>query len=75
MKEKLYTIPLTDALRASYPGIPVIYAGGVMSCGRMRGVLGKRDGVYFSEPVFSADNAAGCALLTYRAFVKEAKTV
>ncbi len=66
---------LTDALRASYPGIPVIYAGGVMSCGRMRGVLGKRDGVYFSEPVFSADNAAGCALLTYRAFVKEAKTV
>ncbi len=61
---------LTGELRTRYGGIPVIYAGGVMSCRRMRGLLGRREGVYFSEPAFSADNAAGCAYLTYRSLLK-----
>lgn len=56
---------LTENLRREYPGIPVIYAGGVMSCKRMRKTLGKRENVYFSEPEFSADNAAGTALMAY----------
>ena len=62
---------LTAELRRRYDGIPVIYAGGVMSCKRMRGVLGRRDGVYFAKPEFSADNAAGIALLAYRKYTKE----
>lgn len=62
---------LTAELRRRYNSMPVIYAGGVMSCKRMRGVLGRREGVYFSEPEFSADNAAGIALLAYRKHTKE----
>lgn len=56
---------LTKNLRREYKDIPVIYAGGVMSCMRMRAKLGKRRDVYFSDPEFSADNAAGTALLAY----------
>lgn len=62
---------LTRELRHRYESIPVIYAGGVMSCRRMRGVLGARERVYFAEPEFSADNAVGCALLAYRKLIKE----
>lgn len=58
---------LTKNLRREYKDIPVIYAGGVMSCMRMRAKLGKRRDVYFSDPEFSADNAAGTALLAYYA--------
>ncbi len=61
---------LTKNLRSEYPEIPVIYAGGVMSCKRMRITLGKRCDVYFSEPEFSADNAAGIALLAYNKLTK-----
>ncbi len=61
---------LTENLRREYPGIPVIYAGGVMSCKRMRQTLGKRENVYFSEPVYSADNAAGTALMAYNALMR-----
>lgn len=61
---------LTGNLREKYGDIPVIYAGGVMSCRRMRKTLGKREKVYFSEPQFSADNAAGTALLAYYRHIK-----
>lgn len=62
---------LTEEVRRRYEDIPVIYAGGVMSCRRMRGLLGKRDGVFFAEPEFSADNAAGVALLAYKKITGE----
>jgi N6-L-threonylcarbamoyladenine synthase len=44
----------------------VVYAGGVMSNKFIRPILTKGAGwrVYFSEPAFSADNAAGTAILT-----------
>ncbi len=58
---------LTENLRREYPDIPVIYAGGVMSCKRMRKTLGGRENVYFSEPEYSADNASGTALMAYYA--------
>lgn len=61
---------LTKNLRREYKDIPVIYAGGVMSCMRMRAKLGRRREVYFSDPEFSADNAAGTALLAYFAQMK-----
>jgi predicted NodU family carbamoyl transferase len=47
---------------------PVIFAGGVMSNKLMRNRLSSRFDAYFSEPQFSADNAAGIALLCRRAY-------
>lgn len=59
---------LTDEVRARYPDIPVVFAGGVMSNRRIQSMLGDRfANTYFSEPAFSADNAAGVALLCRRA--------
>lgn len=43
--------------------MPVIFAGGVMSNKIMRERLSAECEAYFSEPQFSADNAAGIALL------------
>lgn len=57
---------LTDNLREKYPCIPVIYAGGVMSNGIIKERLMAKSNVYFAEPAFSADNAAGVALLCRR---------
>ena len=64
---------LTDNLRDMYPDIPVIYAGGVMSNGRISARLGEREGVYFAKPEFSSDNAAGVALLCRREYLKDNK--
>ena len=52
-----------------YPSLPLLYAGGVMSNGLIRGRLTQKyasQGVYFAEPEFSSDNAAGIALLAER---------
>ena len=57
---------LTENLREQYHDIPVIFAGGVMSNKRIAKRLSSIGNVYFSEPEFSADNAAGIALLTRR---------
>jgi N6-L-threonylcarbamoyladenine synthase len=61
---------MTDQLQAmraerGEPIIPVVYAGGVMSNKFIRPMLTKGAGwkVYFSEPAFSADNAAGTSIL------------
>ena len=45
--------------------LPVLYAGGVMSNKFIRPILTKGAGwrIHFSEPAFSADNAAGTAIL------------
>ena len=61
---------LTENLREKYPDIPVIYAGGVMSNSRIKRRLSQICNVWFSEPQFSADNAAGVALLARRAYLK-----
>ena len=57
---------LTDNLRVEYPGIPVIYAGGVMSNKIIQNRLAAKENVYFADSQFSADNAAGVALLCRR---------
>ena len=49
---------------AAYPGLPVIFSGGVMSNRFMRRRLSEKYGNYFAEPQFSCDNAAGIARLT-----------
>lgn len=61
---------MTDQLQAARvergdASLPVVYAGGVMSNRFIRPILADGAGwdVYFSEPAFSADNAAGVSLL------------
>ena len=62
---------MTDQLQAKRAEtgekpLPVVYAGGVMSNKFIRPILTKGAGwrTYFSEPAYSADNAAGTAILT-----------
>ncbi len=61
---------MTDQLQAARVArgeavLPVVYAGGVMSNAFIRPLLTDRAGwpCFFSAPAFSADNAAGVALL------------
>ncbi len=54
---------MTENALTQYPGLPVLYAGGVMSNRRIKERLSKRYQGYFAEPRFSSDNAAGIALL------------
>ncbi len=62
---------MTDWFDTKYPDLPIVYGGGVMSNRYLQGVLSKRNHTYFAEPQFSADNAAGIALLTRRRAIKE----
>ncbi len=62
---------MTAQLDEKIPSLPIVYAGGVMSNRYLQGVLGKRQNTYFAEPQFSADNAAGVALLCRRSFLKQ----
>lgn len=54
---------MTERLLAQYGDLPVVYAGGVMSNGILRRYLEETFGGSFAPPAFSADNAAGIALL------------
>ena len=60
---------MTNALRSEYPNIPIIYAGGVMSCSVIKKQLSKYGS--FALPAFSADNAAGIALLARSTYFNE----
>lgn len=48
--------------------MPVVFAGGVMSNKLMRQRLSNAFDAHFSEPQFSADNAAGIALLCFEKY-------
>lgn len=54
---------MTENALSAYPGLPVIYAGGVMSNRMLKNRLGTLFGGFFAEPQYSCDNAAGIALL------------
>ncbi|MBO4979039.1 MAG: peptidase M22 [Clostridia bacterium] len=60
-------VALTESVRERYPGIPLVYSGGVMSCSILKRMLAG-DGCYFAEPALSADNAVGIAHLTRLAY-------
>ena len=49
-----------------YDRLPVLFAGGVMSNRWMRKALCEHFDACFAPPEFSADNAAGIALLCQR---------
>lgn len=59
---------LTENAFAEFGKQPVLYAGGVMSNRLIKEVLQKRFHGYFAPPEFSADNAAGVALLAERMY-------
>ena len=54
---------MTAQADSIYSDIPIVYAGGVMGNRALQERLGKRANTYFAHPLFSADNAAGVALL------------
>lgn len=57
-------VGMVAAARKNYPGLPVLCAGGVMSSGTIRRYIEDRCGqVYFAPAEYSADNAAGVALI------------
>ena len=56
-------VQMSGYLTEKYGNLPILYAGGVMSNQLMRKALSDRFCAYFAEPAFSADNAAGIALL------------
>ena len=61
---------ITQNLRNKYENLPIIYAGGVMSNMIIQSRLNEAfDGVCFAKPEFSADNAAGIALLAREKFM------
>ena len=58
---------MTCYLRAERGDLPVVFAGGVMSNRIIAHALSQRfDNIFFAEPAFSADNAAGIALMCRR---------
>ena len=62
---------MSENLRSEYPDIPIVYAGGVMSCQIIKCDFEGRFGGFFALPQFSSDNAAGTALLCHEAFLSE----
>ena len=52
------------AAKKQYPGLPIVFSGGVASNSMLREVLQPLDPI-FSEPQYSTDNAMGVAVLTY----------
>ena len=63
-------VAMRDGALEKFGDMPIIYAGGVMSNHLMRDMLARNCEAYFSEPQFSADNAAGIATLCRLEFLK-----
>lgn len=59
-------LTLTQHLQLEYPEIPIVYAGGVMSCSHIHGALSPYGS--FAPPVYSSDNAAGVALMALQKY-------
>ena len=55
----------TKNAQKAYPGLRVVFSGGVASNSMLRQILAPLDPV-FSEPQYSTDNAMGVAVLTHR---------
>ena len=64
---------MTEAIDEKYGNIPVVYAGGVMSNQGLQMLLAKRSNTYFAAPQFSADNAAGVALICRKRYFGNAE--
>lgn len=54
---------MTVCIKDKYPGLPLLYSGGVMSNTLIRKRFSEELGAVFAAPGFSSDNAAGTAVL------------
>ena len=55
----------TENAQKSYPGLPVVFSGGVASNRMLRSMLEPYEPV-FAQPQYSTDNALGVAVLAYK---------
>ena len=55
----------TRNAQKAYPGLPVVFSGGVASNSMLRSVM-EAEGAVFAKPEFSTDNAMGVAVLASR---------
>ncbi len=55
----------TENAKKVYPGLPVVFSGGVASNSMLRRIMEPQSPV-FAQPQFSTDNAMGIAILTFR---------
>ena len=55
----------TEQAMDAYPGLPIVFSGGVASNSLLRQETRKFNPI-FAEPRYSTDNALGIAVLTYR---------
>ena len=62
---------MTRLVLKQFPGVPLVFAGGVMSNTMIRETIGRKVRAFFAAPGFSADNAAGIAALTRRQVLKD----
>ena len=62
---------MTAEIDEKYPNLPIVYAGGVMSNLGLQKRLGARENTYFAAAQFSADNAAGTALLCRQKYLNQ----
>lgn len=54
---------MAENAQKDFPGLEMVFSGGVMSNTIIREKLTTKYGCYFAQPEFSADNAAGTAIL------------
>lgn len=57
----------TREAQRRYPGLPVLFSGGVASNSQLRTGLAHTCNAIFAQPQYSTDNAMGTAILTWRA--------
>lgn len=60
---------MTENILNETKRLPVLYAGGVMSCKRIADALSRKYECAFASPQFSGDNAVGVALSARRSFI------
>lgn len=65
-------IGMTEHVAAKYPDKKLLYAGGVMSNRQIRESIAKKYEAAFASPAFSADNAAGIAVLCEKIYTRSA---
>ncbi len=67
-------IGMSEAARARYPSLPILYAGGVMRNTYIRQAIASAlSDVWFAEPALSSDNAVGTAYLGLERLKREVR--
>lgn len=64
-------LSLCKNIRKSYPGLPIVFSGGVASNSYIREKLSSMENLHFASAELSSDNACGIALLCKNKFYGE----